>query len=141
MINFKQYLVEEENKATDEQIKDTVVRKADKELTLEEVVKTAKPTIWTAREVKNNKYLIYNNKYLNITKLKKEMDLIYSNNGYADYGFSKLSESELVRYTSVKDVLMTFFTSSITDEIEPEAVANKLFLSELKEFDWKPEEY
>ena len=69
------------------------------------------------------------------------MDLIYSNNGYADYGFSKLSESELVRYTSVKDVLMTFFTSSITDEIEPEAVANKLFLSELKEFDWKPEEY
>jgi hypothetical protein len=42
---------------------------------------------------------------------------------------------------SVKDILMTFFTSSITDEIEPEAVANKLFLSELKEFDWKPEEY
>ena len=29
----------------------------------------------------------------------------------------------------------------ITDKIEPEAVADKLFLSELKEFEWKPEEY
>lgn len=141
MINFKQYLVEEENKATDEQIKDTVVRKAAKEMTLEDVIKDANPTIWTAREIGNNKYLIYNKKYINITELKKQIDILYNNKGYKDYGFSKLSESELIRYTMVKNILMTFFRSVSDDEIDPESVANKLFISELKEFDWKPEEY
>ena len=141
MINFKQYLVEEENKATDEQIKDTVVRKAAKEMTLEDVINNANPTIWTAREIGNNKYLIYNKKYINITELKKQVDILYNNKGYKDYGFSKLSESELIRYTMVKNILMTFFRSTSEDEIDPESVANKLFISELKEFDWKPEEY
>lgn len=141
MINFKQYLVEEENKATDEQIKDTVVRKAAKEMTLEDVINNANPTIWTAREIGNNKYLIYNKKYINITELKKQIDILYNNKGYKDYGFSKLSESELIRYTMVKNILMTFFRSVSEGEIDPESVANKLFISELKEFDWKPEEY
>ena len=141
MINFKQYLVEEENKATDEQIKDTVVRKAAKEMTLEDVINNANPIIWTAREIGNNKYLIYNKKYINITELKKQIDILYNNKGYKDYGFSKLSESELIRYTMVKNILMTFFRSTSEDEIDPESVANKLFISELKEFDWKPEEY
>ena len=141
MINFKQYLVEEENKATDEQIKDTVVRKAAKEMTLEDVINNVNPTIWTAREIGNNKYLIYNKKYINITELKKQIDILYNNKGYKDYGFSKLSESELIRYTMVKNILMTFFRSTSEDEIDPESVANKLFISELKEFDWKPEEY
>lgn len=141
MINFKQYLVEEENKATDEQIKDTVVRKAAKEMTLEDVINNANPTIWTAREIGNNKYLIYNKKYINITELKKQIDILYNNKGYKDYGFSKLSESELIRYTMVKNILMTFFRSTSESEIDPESIANKLFISELKEFDWKPEEY
>jgi len=141
MINFKQYLVEEENKATDELSKSTVVRKAAKEMTLEDVIKEANPTIWTAREINNNKYLIYNQKYINITELKKQIDILYTNKGYTGYGFSKLSESELVRYTMVKDVLMSFFRSVPEDEIDPETVANKLFINELKEFDWKPEEY
>jgi hypothetical protein len=141
MINFKQYLVEEENKATDELSKSTVVRKAAKEMTLEDVIKDANPTIWTAREIGNNKYLIYNKKYINITELKKQIDILYNNKGYKDYGFSKLSESELIRYTMVKNILMTFFRSVSDDEIDPESVANKLFISELKEFDWKPEEY
>lgn len=141
MINFKQYLAEETNKATDELSKSAVVRKAAKEMTLEDVVKAANPAIWTAREINGDKYLIYNRKYIDITELKKRIDILYNNKGYASYGFSKLSESELVRYTSVKDILMTFFISSITDKIEPEAVADKLFLSELKEFEWKPEEY
>lgn len=141
MINFKQYLVEEVNKTTDEEVKDTVIRKAAKEMTLEDVINNANPTIWTAREIGNNKYLIYNKKYINITELKKQIDILYNNKGYKDYGFSKLSESELIRYTMVKNILMTFFRSTSEDEIDPESVANKLFISELKEFDWKPEEY
>lgn len=141
MINFKQYLVEEENKATDELSKSTVVHKAAKEMTLEDVIKKANPVIWTAREINNNKYLIYNQKYINITELKKQIDILYNNKGYTGYGFSKLSESELVRYTTVKDILMSFFKSVPENEIDAEAVANKLFINELKEFDWKPEEY
>ena len=43
MINFKQYLVEEVNKTTDEEVKDTVIRKAAKEMSLEEVLASAKP--------------------------------------------------------------------------------------------------
>lgn len=36
---------------------------------------------------------------------------------------------------------MSFFKSVPENEIDAEAVANKLFINELKEFDWKPEEY
>lgn len=141
MINFKQYLVEEENKATDEISKEAVIRKAAKEMTLDDVIKNANPEIWTAREINNNKYLIYNQKYINITNLKKQIDILYNNKGYKDYGFSKLSESELVRYTMAKNILMSFFKTDLENELNAEAVANKLFINELKEFDWKPEEY
>lgn len=141
MINFKQYLVEEVNKTTDEEVKDTVIRKAAKEMSLEEVLASAKPEVWTARIIGDKKYLIYNGKYIDITELKNQINILYNNKGYKDYGFSKLSESELVRYTKVKDILMQFFTSSMEGELDAETIANKLFLSELKDFDWKPEEY
>ena len=71
MINFKQYLAEETNRATDELSKSAVVRKAAKEMTLEDVVKDANPAIWTAREINGDKYLVYNRKYIDITELKK----------------------------------------------------------------------
>lgn len=141
MINFKEYLTEEQNKITDLAVKDTVVRKAAKEMTLDDVVKSASPTVWTAREIDGNKYLVYNRKYINITELKKSIKSLYDSKGYSDYGFAKLSESELVRYTKVKDVLMGFFNSAYEEELDTESVAEKLFVNELKEFDWKPEEY
>ena len=74
-------------------------------------------------------------------EVKEELERPILVGCYKDYGFSKLSESELIRYTMVKNILMTFFRSTSEDEIDPESVANKLFISELKEFDWKPEEY
>ena len=94
MINFKQYLVEEVNKTTDEEVKDTIIRKAAKEMSLEEVLASAKPEVWTARIIGDKKYLIYNGKYIDITELKNQIDILYNNKGYKDYGFSKLSESE-----------------------------------------------
>jgi hypothetical protein len=36
---------------------------------------------------------------------------------------------------------MSFFKTDLENELDVEAVANKLFINELKEFDWKPEEY
>ena len=92
---------------------------------------------------RNNKVIFdkNNGKYIDITELKNQIDILYNNKGYKDYGFSKLSESELVRYTKVKDVLMQFFISSMEGELDAETIANKLFTSELKDFDWKPEEY
>lgn len=141
MINFKEYLTEEVNKTTDEAVKDTVIHKADSELTLSEVIEKANPSIWTAREVGGSKYLIYNGKFINMSRLKKAMDIFYNNKGYKNYGFSKLSEPELIRYTTVKNILMPFFTSSLDQEIDIDTVVEKLFINEPKEFYWKPEEY
>ena len=141
MINFKEYLTEEINRSTDEAVKDTVIRKIDKEMTLDDVKSSVKPDIWTAKEINGVKYLFYNNKILNISQLKKEINNLYDSKGYKGYGFSKLSESELVRYTKVKDILISIFTTTIESELKPDVVAEKLFINELKEYDWKPEEY
>ena len=61
MINFKEYLTEEINRSTDEAVKDTVIRKIDKEMTLDDVKSSVKPDIWTAKEINGVKYLFYNN--------------------------------------------------------------------------------
>ena len=140
MLNFKEYLTDEVNRTTDEKVRGTAIRTAG-DLTLDEVLAKTSPTVWTGREISGIKYLVYNRHYLNITELKKQLDIVYDNAGYAGYGFSKLSEPELVRYTRVKDIVMPFFMSSVEAAVDPELVAQKLFMNELKEFDWKPEEY
>ena len=141
MLNFKDYITEEVNHITDEPLKENINKKVDKNLTLDDVKSSVKPDIWTAKEINNVKYLFYNNKILNISQLKKEITNLYNSKGYAGYGFAKLSESELVRYTRVKDILISIFNTAIETELNPENVAEQLFINELKEFSWKPEEY
>lgn len=140
-MNFKQYITEEENHITDEMVRNTVIRKADKEETLDDVIEKANPTVWTARVVDGRKYVVYLGKVLDITSLMEEIRELYERNGYSDYGFAKLDESELIRYTKVKDILMRSFRDSITDTLDAKAMAELLFKNEVKEFDWKPEEY
>lgn len=142
MINFREYLQQELTKTNDEQVKNTIVRPAEKEKTIDDIVYEANPAIWTAREVSGIKYLIYNKKKLNITKLKEEINNIYSKNGYTGYGFAKLSEPELVRYTKVKNIIIPLFAQSdVVTELEPATVAQKLYMNEIKDFEWTPEEY
>lgn len=142
MISFREYLQQELTKTNDEQVKQTVVRPVEKEKTIEDVVYEAKPEIWTARIISGVKYLIYNGKFLNISKLKEELTKLYDANGYSGYGFSKLNESELIRYTKVKNIIITMFMQGTYDkELDPVAIADKLFVNEIKDFEWKPEEY
>lgn len=142
MINFREYLQQELLKLNDEQVKHTVVKPIiKKEETIEDIIYKSRPEIWTAREISGVKYLFFNNKFLNISELKNILQKIYTENGYSGYGFSKLSESELIRYTYVKNILIDFFITKESKEINPNDVADTLFKHELKDFEWKPEEY
>jgi hypothetical protein len=108
---------------------------------LDDVIEKADPNVWTARIVNGIKYVIYMGKFLDLTETVKEIRRIYDINGYTGYGFSKLEEQDLVRYTKTKNIIIHCFDTSIDDELVPENVAEIFFLNELKEFDWKPEEY
>lgn len=141
MANFKEYLAQELNKTTDEKVKTTRIIKESNDTSLDDVVKSLKPEIWTAREIKGVKFLFFGGKMLNITELKKEIDKLYRQKGYTGYGFAKLTESDLVRYTKVKDIIIKCFSVEYGVELSPVTVANQLFTNELKEFAWKPEEY
>lgn len=141
MISFHDYVKQELNKSTDDKVVGTVIRPVKTADTIEDTVVKCNPNTWTAREINNVKYLIYNKKFINLTKLKSKIDEVYLANGYENYGFSKLSEHDLVRYTKVKDILMDSFMNEISDELDEEYLANKFFAKELKDLDWKPEIY
>lgn len=140
MASFKQYLVNENNKISDEIAKNATLKKADKEDTIEDVVYNANPAVWTGRIVNNRKYLIYNGKYLDLTSLKEEITRLYDSKGYSGYGFAKLDEHDLIRYTKVKNILMRSFESELNDFIDPVSMAEIMFMNEFKDFEWKPEE-
>ena len=141
MANFKQYLTEELDKTTDEMARSSIMHDSLGDESLDDVIEKANPNVWTARIVNGVKYVIYMGKFLDLTETVKEIRHIYDINGYTGYGFSKLEEQELVRYTKTKNILMHCFDICADDEVLPENVAEIFFLNELKEFDWKPEEY
>lgn len=141
MANFNDYIASELNRTTDEKVKSTVIRKEPEHITIEYVMKNAKPEIWTAREIDGIKYLFFGGKKLNITDLKKQIDNLYSKNGYNNYGFSKLSESELVRYPKIKDILIKCFSVEHTDTLSPVNTAQRIYDNELNDLMWKPEDY
>lgn len=104
-----------------------------------DVSKQVDPSTWSAKIVGDEKYLFFNSHWLNVTKLHEAIQKIYNENGYSDYGFSKLDVSELVRYKTLRDVMMNEFLTSLDDELDPEEVAKMIFDSEPKDFNWKPE--
>lgn len=141
MSSFSEYVNGQVNKSTDELVKRTVIKPVQAEDTIEDTVLKCNPETWTAREINNVKYLIYNKKFINITELKQKIADVYNERGYSNYGFAKLTERDLVRYTKVKNILMDSFLSEVSDELDTDYLAGKFFDKELKDFDWKPEEY
>ena len=141
MSNFSEYVNGQVNKSTDELVKRTVIKPVQAEDTIEDTVLKCNPETWTAREINNVMYLIYNKKIINITELKQKIADVYNERGYSNYGFAKLTERDLVRYTKVKNILMDSFLSEVSDELDTDYLAGKFFDKELKDFDWKPEEY
>lgn len=141
MISFQEYLQNELNKSTDNKVIRTVIHPVKADDTIEDTVKKCNPNTWTAREINGIKYLIFNNKFINITELKSKINELYLSKGYQNYGFSKLSEHDLVRYTKVKNILMPSFMNETSDELDIEYLASAFFDKELKDIDWKPEVY
>lgn len=141
MISFQEYLQNELNKSTNNKVIRTVIRPVKADDTIEDTVKKCNPNTWTAREINGIKYLIFNNKFINITELKSKINELYLSKGYQNYGFSKLSEHDLVRYTKVKNILMPSFMNETSDELDIEYLASAFFDKELKDIDWKPEVY
>jgi len=142
MLSFREYFQQQMNKTSDAKIKDVKFQKVQvsKEMGFDDYLKQANPTTWTARIIEDKKYLFYNGKFLNVSKFKQDIDSLYQQNGYSSYGYSKLSESELIRYKKVKDLIMPYFYDEFADEVNTEALATLLFNDEYKDFDWQPEE-
>lgn len=98
------------------------------------------PQVWTARIVNDKKILFYNGHFLNISQLASKLKELYTNKGYKNYGFSKLDEADLIRYTTVRDILAKDFNNTTNNiELKPEEVAQNLFNNEMKDFEWKPQ--
>lgn len=151
-ISFSEYVKLNQNKAYNrnainvpevkvKQVVDKIVKPAPiKEKSIYDYLNEVNPDIWTAKIVNNKKYLFYNKHILDITELAKNIKEIYYQNGYENYGFSKLDESDLIRYTTVRDILSKeFLNPTATTELEPLDVAQSIFENELKDFEWKPQ--
>lgn len=111
-----------------------------KEKDVFDYLKEINPQTWTARIVHNKKYLFYNEHYLDISALATELKTLYTNKGYNNYGFSKLDESDLIRYTTVRDIISKEFNNDTNDtELNPAQVAQTIFNNELKDFEWQPQ--
>ena len=152
MISFSEYVQLNQNKAFNHQpvavpevkvkkiVSQIVAPAPVKEKDVYDYMKEANPKVWTAKIVKDQKYLIYNEHYLNVSILAKTLKDLYNQNGYENYGFSKLDESDLIRYTTVRDILSReFMNPTATTELEPSNVAQTIFENELKDFEWKPQ--
>lgn len=111
-----------------------------KEKDVFDYLKEINPKTWTARIVQNKKYLFYNEHYLDISALATELKTLYTNKGYNNYGFSKLDESDLIRYTTVRDIIAKEFNNETNEtELNPVQVAQTIFNNELKDFEWQPQ--
>lgn len=119
-ISFSEYVKLNMDKAYNHQkveVPDEAVKKAVKAMASAPVkekdaydfLQIANPDVWTARIVKNDKYLFHGGRCLDITKLSAELKALYAENGYRGYGFSKLTESDLIRYTTVREILANAF--------------------------------
>lgn len=101
----------------------------------------ADPKKWTAKIIDDEKLLFFNDRFLNISKLKDEIEKLYTSQGYEHYGFAKLSETELVRYKTLRDIICGEFLRDYGgEELDPAAVAQIIFDNEAKEFEWRPEQ-
>lgn len=152
-LTFTEYLKLNMNKAynhTDVSVPDTKVAKKIvnkvlvpapvKEKDVYDYLKEVNPQKWTAKIVQDVKYLYYNQHYLNISELALQLKNLYKTNGYENYGFSKLDESELIRYTTVRDILSKeFMNPTASTELNPIEVAQSIYENELKDFEWQPQ--
>ncbi len=126
---FRDYIRENKNKAYNNTLIKTKSNKQE-----------VNPKIWTSKTINGELFLMFNEKMLNINKLKKEIDKVYTENGYTNYGYSKLSINNLIEYTTIKSIFMEEFEDSLNPvDLDPTEIAQKIFDNEYKEFEWLTE--
>ena len=103
-MTFTQYVDMVMNK-TSSVTPDVQSKKIENEKSIEQITAQANPKVWTGKVVKNIKYIIFDGKFLNADNLKKEISDLYVSKGFGNFGFSKLSVEELVRYETVKEIM------------------------------------
>ena len=140
-MSFRDYLCEEISRGTDIPASVATIRTEGNGVTVDDVLSSADPAVWTAREIGGRKYVFYGGRYADLTAAVDEISRLYSSKGYSGYGFAKLAEPDLVRYSAAKAVIMRCMGESVTEETDPAHIASCLFAAEPKDFDWKPEEY
>ena len=132
-MTFTQYVDMVMNK-TSSVTPDVQSKKIENEKIIEQITAEANPKVWTGKVVKNIKYIIFDGKFLNADNLKKEISDLYVSKGFGNFGFSKLSVEELVRYETVKEIMKKIFKGEITDEVKASDVAKLLFDREIKDY-------
>lgn len=90
------------------------------------------PNVLTGRVVQGVVYCIYHKKFINLTELANQIRALYIGKGYANVGFSKLSDKDLVKYATAKTILKKLFDSELyTVEIDPKSAAKYFFAAEV----------
>lgn len=87
---------------------------------------------WICKRLRNNSVYLFNNgHWLNLTALKGEMDNYYSSKGYANTGYDKLTDSEMVNYKTVKEIFTDLISRSLGNELDPKETAESMFNREI----------
>lgn len=101
---------------------------------LDEVEASARESTgkWICKRLRdNNVYLFHDGYWINLTDLKKEMNDYYASKGYANGGYCRLSEEELINYHTVKQILADIISRSMDKELNPADTAISLYNREV----------
>lgn len=133
-MNFAQYIAKETSK-TARLTEVTMLDTGSNTETLEQVLSHADPKIMTGRTIRGVKYCIFNKKFINLTELANQVRALYASKGYLGVGFSKLDDTDYVRYSTAKVILDKLFNSDLYFvEIDPIQAAKYFLAAEYAEF-------
>lgn len=87
---------------------------------------------WIARKLSDNHlYLFHDDHFIDVTELVYQMDQIYLVKGYQEYGYNKLSDVELIRYTAFKNIINSLIPQALSHKLDPKATAESIFEREI----------
>lgn len=133
-MNFKQYLANE-NAKTLRLTEVAMLNTGAATETLDTVLAHVNPAIMTGRTINGVKYCFFNKKYINLTELANQVRALYISKGYMGLGFSKLADSDFVKYSTAKVILNDLFKNDLFYmEIDPKQAAKYFLAAEYVEF-------
>lgn len=133
-MNFTQYLANE-NAKTLRLTEVAMLNTGANDESLDIALSHVNPNVMTGRTINGVKYCFFNKKYLNLTELANQIRALYISKGYMGLGFSKLSDSDFVKYSTSKIILDSLFKNDLFYmEIDPKQAAKYFLAAEYVEF-------